>query len=125
MGKSRSESRSSKLNFIRIVECSVPVFGGRRRSSVGGRAGADGTGGYVAPEEWMDKDEVSFEATSTALSPIFRIPDEIIVRVRKHRMDDGYEGARVDIRSRGHTHLPNDRGTNVARVRQFLNAESW
>jgi len=83
------------------------------------------TDGYVAPHEWMDKDEVGFEATSTALSPVFRIPDEIIVRVRKHRFDDGYEGAVVDIRSRGHTQLPNDRGTNLKRVRAFLSSDHW
>jgi hypothetical protein len=40
-------------------------------------------------------------------------------------MDDGYVGAVVDIRSRGHTQLPNDRGTNVARVRGFLSADTW
>ena len=83
------------------------------------------TDGHVAPHEWMDKEEVGFEATSTALSPVFRIPDEIVVRVRKYTFDDGYVGARVDIRSRGHTLLPNDRGTNLRRVRAFVGSDTW
>ena len=81
--------------------------------------------GYVEPSEWMDKDEIIFEATSTSSSPVFRIPDEIVVRIRHHTFDDGYTGAKVDIRSRGHTRLPNDRGSNVARVRHFVSHETW
>ena len=47
-------------------------------------------GGYLEPKEWMDKDEVRFEATST--TKIFKIPDEVVVRVRHHTFDDGYVG---------------------------------
>ena len=78
-------------------------------------------GGYLEPSEWMDKDEVFFEATST--TSLFRIPDEVAVRVRHHTFDDGYVGARVDFRSRGH--LVNDRGSNAARLRKFLAHEHW
>ena len=78
---------------------------------------------YVATSEWMDKTEVSFEATCTSHSPLFRIPDEVIVRIRSHTFDDGYVGARVDVRSRGH--LADDHGANIARVRTFLSHVDW
>jgi len=81
------------------------------------------TDGYVEPQEWMDKTEVGFEATSTSASPLFRIPDEIVVRVRTHAFDDGYVGAKVVVRSRGH--LSDDHGTNAARVKHFLEDDSW
>ena len=56
----------------------------------------------VKPSVWMDKEELSLEATCTGYSPFFRVPDEVVIRIRKHTFDDGYVGSRVDIRSRGH-----------------------
>lgn len=79
--------------------------------------------GNVEPSEWMGKSELSFEATSTSHSPLFLIPDEIVVRVRAHTFDDGYVGAKVDVRSRGH--LAEDHGANAARVRTFINHPHW
>ena len=78
----------------------------------------DGDHTFVEPSEWMDKEEVGFEATATDFSPFFRVPDEVVIRVRKHVFDDGYEGAKVDMRSRGHLH--DDHGSNVFRIRKFV-----
>ena len=64
----------------------------------------------------MDKTELSFEASAHSL--LFRIPDEIVVRLRSYTFDDGYVGTRVDVRARGH--VANDHGVNLKRVRQFL-----
>ena len=76
--------------------------------------------GHLALDEWMEKTEVHFEATCTSHSPLFRVPDEVIVRIRSRKLhpDDEYDGAHVDIRSRGH--LPDDHGANAARVKAFL-----
>ena len=71
----------------------------------------------------MEAEEKVIEATSTSHSPLFRVPDEIVIRIRKHAFDDGYVGARVDIRSRGH--LPDHAGANAARVRGFIDYEHW
>ena len=82
--------------------------------------------GSVQPEEWLDKDEVRFEATSTSGSfrhSLFRIPDEIVVRVRPHTFEDGYVGAIVHVRSRGH--LPDDRGVNEKRIKAFVGHGDW
>ena len=78
-------------------------------------------GHSVAPSVWMNATEVAFEATTTSHSPLFRVPDEVAVRVRTHTFDDGYVGSVVDVRSRGH--LPDDRGVNVARIMEFLDHE--
>lgn len=74
--------------------------------------------GYVAPSVWMDKAEVGFEATSTTASPVFRIPDEVVVRVRGYTFDDGYTGAVVALRIRGLSASP-------TLMRKFLDDESW
>jgi len=77
--------------------------------------------GTVEPYEWMDKDEIGFEATH--VSRVFRIPDEVVWRFRKHKFDDGYEGSLVDMRSR--SHLPNDQGSNSARITKFFADNNW
>ena len=83
---------------------------------------SDGSGGgYLEPSVWMDKTDIFFEATDT--TPLFRIPDEIIVRVRTYTFDDGYVGSRVDVRSRGHRQ--HDRGSNALRVKKFVQNEDW
>ena len=61
--------------------------------------------------------------TSTSASPLFRVPDEVVVRIRPHEFDDGYVGAKVDMRSRGH--LADDHGANAARVRVFMSRVDW
>ena len=73
---------------------------------------------HVAPSAWMDKSEIGFEATSTTSSPVFRVPDEVAVRVRQHTFDDGYTGAVVAMRVRGI-------GASAALMRNFLDDESW
>jgi len=78
--------------------------------------------GHVAPHVWMDKEEVVFEAIHR--SPIFKVADDIVVRVRSYVFDDGYKGARVDCRSRSHGKA--DHGVNAKRIRKFLHdADSW
>ena len=57
----------------------------------------------------------AYRECDCSYSPFFRVPDEIVVRIRKYKFDDGYEGSRVDMRSRGH--LADDHGTNLKRVR--------
>jgi len=77
--------------------------------------------GVVEPDEWMNKDEILFEATHK--SPVFRIPDEMVLRIRKWTFDDGYEGAIVDMRCR--SHLKTDKGSNAARIRRFFQLNEY
>ena len=65
---------------------------------------------------------MSFEAIHR--SPVFKVPDEVVVRIRQYTFDDGYKGARVDARSRSHGKA--DHGANAKRIRMFLHdTDMW